>query len=153
MLMLMPMPMPRCQCRDFQMALILYACLFTSSQDYRSSKHVLRVNNKNFFFQSLLIKRQSYHHIETIRLICTANQSTVFYLMATSAFNELKLKAHVKDLVLISLLLTLNFLQHINLVFLLLLNLNIKLFAALQKFTYSKSTIEILEKGVKFVQS
>ena len=38
---------------------------------------------------NLLIKRQSCHHIETRQLICSANQLTDFYLMATLAFNEL----------------------------------------------------------------
>ena len=36
-----------------------------------------------------LIKRQSCHHIETRQLICSADQLTSFYMMATMAFNEL----------------------------------------------------------------
>ena len=40
-----------------------------------------------------LIKRQSCHHIETSQLICSANQMTGFYMMATLAFNELNKKA------------------------------------------------------------
>ena len=36
-----------------------------------------------------LIKRQSCHHIETNQLICSANQLTGFYMMATLAFIEL----------------------------------------------------------------
>ena len=36
------------------------------------------------------IKRHSYHHIEIRPLICSANQLTRFYMMATIAFNELK---------------------------------------------------------------
>ena len=36
------------------------------------------------------IKPQSCHHTETSQLICSANQLTGFYMMATSAFNELK---------------------------------------------------------------
>lgn len=35
-----------------------------------------------------LIKRPCHHYIETIQLICIANQSTGFYVMATLAFNE-----------------------------------------------------------------
>ena len=35
------------------------------------------------------IKSPSCHHIETIQLICSANQLTAFYMMATLAFNEL----------------------------------------------------------------
>ena len=41
-----------------------------------------------------LIKRQSCHHIETSQLICTANQSTGVYMMATVAFTELKDNPH-----------------------------------------------------------
>ena len=37
-----------------------------------------------------LIKRQSCHHTETSQLICSANQFTGFYMMATLAFNELR---------------------------------------------------------------
>ena len=37
-----------------------------------------------------LIKHQSCHHIETSQLIWRANEWTGFYMMATSAFNELK---------------------------------------------------------------
>ena len=36
-----------------------------------------------------LIKRQSCHYKETSQLICSANQLTGFYMMATSAFNVL----------------------------------------------------------------
>ena len=36
-----------------------------------------------------LIKLQSYHHIETSQLICSAIQLTGFYMMATLRFNEL----------------------------------------------------------------
>ena len=35
------------------------------------------------------MKRQSCHHVETIQLICFANQFTGFYMIATLAFNEL----------------------------------------------------------------
>ena len=38
-----------------------------------------------------LIKRQSYHYIETSQVICRANQLTGFYMMATLAPNELLL--------------------------------------------------------------
>ena len=38
---------------------------------------------------SYLIKRQSYHHIETSQSISSTNQLTGFYMMATVAFNEL----------------------------------------------------------------
>ena len=38
-----------------------------------------------------LIKRQSCHHIESSQLICTTNQLTGFYVMATSAFKKLNL--------------------------------------------------------------
>ena len=38
---------------------------------------------------SNLIKRQSCNHIETSQLVCSANQLTGFYMMATLAFNEL----------------------------------------------------------------
>ena len=41
-----------------------------------------------------LIKRQSCHHIETSQLICTANQLTGVYMMATVAFTELKDNPH-----------------------------------------------------------
>ena len=41
----------------------------------------------NFFCDA--IKRQSCHHIETSQLICSANQLTGFYMMATLALNEL----------------------------------------------------------------
>ena len=37
-----------------------------------------------------LIKHQSCHHIETSQLICSPNHLTGFYMMATSAFNELR---------------------------------------------------------------
>ena len=37
-----------------------------------------------------LIKRQSYHHIETSQLICFANQLTGFYKIVTLLFSELK---------------------------------------------------------------
>ena len=37
----------------------------------------------------LIIKQQSYHHTETSQLICSANQLTGFYMMATLALNEL----------------------------------------------------------------
>ena len=45
---------------------------------------------KNEVFR-YLIKSQSCHHIETSQLIYTANQSTGFYITATSAFNELRI--------------------------------------------------------------
>ena len=41
-----------------------------------------------------IIKRQSWHHIETSQLICRANQLTGFYMMPTLTFNELNCKAH-----------------------------------------------------------
>ena len=34
-------------------------------------------------------EKQNFYHIETSQLIYRANQSTGFYMMATSAFNEL----------------------------------------------------------------
>ena len=37
-----------------------------------------------------LIKRQSCHDVETSQLICSANQLTGFFMIATLAFNELK---------------------------------------------------------------
>ena len=37
-----------------------------------------------------LIKRQSYHHLETSQLICTVNQLAGFYMMTTLAFNEFR---------------------------------------------------------------
>ena len=43
-----------------------------------------------------LIKRPCYHYIETRQLICIANQSTGFYVMATLAFNELKLCIQIR---------------------------------------------------------
>ena len=43
-----------------------------------------------------LIKRLCHHYIETIQLICIANQSTGFYVMATLAFNELKLCIQIR---------------------------------------------------------
>ena len=39
------------------------------------------------------MKRQSCHHIETSQMICSENQLTGFYMMATLAFNELILEA------------------------------------------------------------
>ena len=44
--------------------------------------------------QRLLFQKQSCHHIETSRLICSANQLTGFYMMATLAFNELMNTTH-----------------------------------------------------------
>ena len=38
-------------------------------------------------------KRQSCHHIETSQLVCRANQLTGFYMMATLAFNELRISS------------------------------------------------------------
>ena len=40
---------------------------------------------------SQLIKRQSCHHIEISQLIGRANQLTGLYMIATLAFNELKI--------------------------------------------------------------
>ena len=40
-----------------------------------------------------LIKRQSCYHIETSQLICSANQLTGFYMMATLVFNELRISS------------------------------------------------------------
>ena len=40
---------------------------------------------------SLLIKHQSFYHVETSQLICRTNQLTDFNLMATLSFNELNL--------------------------------------------------------------
>ena len=37
----------------------------------------------------LLIKRKNCHHIETSQLICSPNQLTGFYMIATMAFNDL----------------------------------------------------------------
>ena len=42
-----------------------------------------------WFLFAKLINRQSCHHIETRQLICSANQLSGFYMMATLAFNEL----------------------------------------------------------------
>ena len=42
----------------------------------------------------LPIKCQSCHHIETSQLICRASQLTGFYMMATLAFNELRITAN-----------------------------------------------------------
>ena len=39
---------------------------------------------------ALTYKRRIYYHIETSQLICSANQLTGFYMMATLAFNQLK---------------------------------------------------------------
>ena len=39
----------------------------------------------------LLVKSQSFHHIETSQLICRVNQSTGFYMIVTLAFNKLKI--------------------------------------------------------------
>ena len=85
--------------------LLLYACLFTSSQDYRASK-----------------KTQEEKHFQSSHW------------------------RHISNLFLISLLLTLNFFQHNKLV-LLLLNSNMKVFAAQQTLYGSKPTIKILEKA------
>ena len=41
------------------------------------------------FIVDQIIKRQSFHHIETSKLTCSANQLTGFYMMTTLAFNEL----------------------------------------------------------------
>ena len=40
---------------------------------------------------SLLIKHQSFYHVETSQLIYRTNQLTDFNLMATLSFNELNL--------------------------------------------------------------
>ena len=37
----------------------------------------------------LLIKRESWHHIATSQMICSENQLTGFYVVATLALNEL----------------------------------------------------------------
>ena len=42
--------------------------------------------------QDQLIKLQNYHHVETVQLICRANQLTGFYMMTTLVFNEFNLK-------------------------------------------------------------
>ena len=42
-------------------------------------------------FMSLLIKHQSFYHVETSQLIYRTNQLTDFNLMATLSFNELNL--------------------------------------------------------------
>ena len=42
-----------------------------------------------------LIKRQSYHHIETSQLICSADQLTGFYIMTALAFNELNIQLNI----------------------------------------------------------
>ena len=39
---------------------------------------------------TLTAKHQSCHHIETSPVICSANQLTSFYMMATLTFNELR---------------------------------------------------------------
>ena len=41
-----------------------------------------------------LIKRQICYHKETSQLICSANQLTGFYMIASLAFNELKLRVY-----------------------------------------------------------
>ena len=40
-------------------------------------------------FLRISTQRQSYHHIETSRLICVTNQLTGFYMMTNLAFNGL----------------------------------------------------------------
>ena len=61
----------------------------------------------NFFPRSRLLnslnKRQSCHHIETSQLICSANQLTVVYMMATLALNELMQNCTTVQLFMISL--------------------------------------------------
>ena len=47
-------------------------------------------SGKQTFKKYLLIKRQSWHRIETSQLICSTNQLTGFYMMATMVFNELR---------------------------------------------------------------
>ena len=44
---------------------------------------------QRFSEMSYFIKHQSCHHIETSQLICSVNQLTGFYMIATLAFNEL----------------------------------------------------------------
>ena len=43
-----------------------------------------------YFFPVSILKRQSCHHMETSQLICSANQLTDFYMMATLKLNELR---------------------------------------------------------------
>ena len=51
-----------------------------------SAKITVFVISVEAILHLLLYKK---HHIETSQLICSANQLTGFYLMETSAFNEL----------------------------------------------------------------
>ena len=53
---------------------------------------IIRPYETRFVYK--LIKRQSCHHKETSQLICSANQWTGFYQIATLAFNELKVVLH-----------------------------------------------------------
>ena len=46
-----------------------------------------------------LKKCQNWHHIETSQLICSPNQLTVFYMMATLAFIELTFTKILKTLI------------------------------------------------------
>ena len=58
---------------------------------YRSSiVYIEIVKLKSYKNVHQRIKRQSCHYIETSQLILRANQSTGFYVMATLAFNELR---------------------------------------------------------------
>ena len=51
--------------------------------------------------RNYLIKPQSCQHIETSQLICFANQLTGFYMMATLAFNDLRIYSVFKETFLI----------------------------------------------------
>ena len=52
-------------------------------------RNLRKLNTEYFFFRSELIKGQSCYHIETSQLICSTNQLTGSFMMATLAFNEL----------------------------------------------------------------
>ena len=52
------------------------------------------INSLKFAY---LINRQNCQHIETSQLICSANQLTGFYIMATLALNELILETRFRD--------------------------------------------------------
>ena len=57
------------------------------------SRRVEVVYKQLFFIKP--IKCQSYPHIETSQLICTANQFTGFYMRATLALNGFKRDSNV----------------------------------------------------------
>ena len=74
---------------------------FTEKKDRgkRYIKNCRSISLLNVDTESLpeFIKRQSSHLIETSKLICTANQLTSFYMVATLAFNELSYFQQIKS--------------------------------------------------------